>query len=153
MPLPIFDIDAMIADNGAPQDTTVYIDIKGEPMVQERHRVRVVRPGGRTIVYDPSHNKKRACKEALEKALAGLGITQFPVFPGNNLKFFVKMEFHLHNASKDNDNIEKFYMDMMESVIYFNDRQIFENIGKKRLVAKGEEFTKIEVYELVGLEN
>jgi Holliday junction resolvase RusA-like endonuclease len=148
---PAFDVEAMIADNGSPQDKTVYIHIKGPPMVQQRHRIRVLPAGRRHFIYDPSHQQKRACKQALRQALSELGITQFPVYPGHNLKFIVKMNFYLHNHRKDNDNLEKFAMDMMESIIYYNDRQIYDNITKKRVVAESGEYSEIEIQEIVGL--
>jgi Holliday junction resolvase RusA-like endonuclease len=152
MPLPVFDVDAMLVGNGNPQDLSIHLEIKGEPMVQQRHRARYLSNSSRQIIYDPSSAMKRACKQAMRKAISELGVAHFPFFPGPNRKFTAKISFFIDNPRKDNDNLQKFILDVMEGVIYANDAFVFDIVAKKRIVPASDQFTSIEVHELVGFE-
>jgi Holliday junction resolvase RusA-like endonuclease len=103
--------------------------------------------GGRPVLYDPSQAMKRAYRTACARALMEVGITYFPFFPRRNLH--LKVLFFIHNQAKDLDNLLKFVMDALEKVVFGNDRVIWEATIKTVAVEKSDEFTRIEIQELI----
>lgn len=144
----IFDADAIIACATTTDDhPTLYLDVGGPPQVQARPRFHWQVPAGRLVVYDPSQAMKRAYRAACARAMMEVGITHFPFFAGQNLH--IKVHFYIHNQAKDVDNLLKFVMDALETVVYENDRVICEATLKKVPVEKSDEFTRIEIQELI----
>jgi Holliday junction resolvase RusA-like endonuclease len=141
--------DAIIASTSTNDHPTIYLDIQGPPMAQARPRFQwhVAANRGVPVVYDPSRAMKRACRTACARALMEVGITNFPFFPDGHLH--LKVLFFVHNQAKDLDNLTKFVMDALETVVYTNDRDIWEAHIKKVAVGKPDEFTRIEIQELI----
>jgi Holliday junction resolvase RusA-like endonuclease len=150
-----FDVDAFTMGDTEDLSThTFYLEVQGPAMVQQRTRIRFLPLAGRAVVYDPSQASKRAFRRAVLLALNELGIVEFPVFQDQqHLKIQLNCTFYLHNEAKDVDNLLKFVMDALESVIYQNDRVVFETHLKKVKVPQQEEFTKIEVRDIGLLES
>ena len=136
-------VEAMIVGMDHP---IVYITVQGPPLVQKRSRVRVL-GRGHPVVYDPSRRSKWTYKQAIRNAMADLGTTDFPFFQGRKLKLTVT--FALTNQAKDVDNLLKFVMDACEKVLYKNNALIWEAAEKKITVASAEQFTQIQVEELL----
>jgi Holliday junction resolvase RusA-like endonuclease len=142
-------LDAMLVGS-IPQGMSLHLEVLGEPTAQPRPRFRVL--NGRPLIYDPSQASKRRFKAALRQALSELGVATLPLFPGNGRKFIANFWFYINNEMKDNDNLQKYILDVLQGVVYSNDRFVFDILSKKRIVPKGSEMTKIEIKELVGLE-
>jgi Holliday junction resolvase RusA-like endonuclease len=143
----VTDVDALIVDGGVLNHPTIYCTIRGSPSAQERHRVlRLL--GGRVRVYDPSARSKRALKRAIRSAMAELGCSDFPFFQGEDRKFKFTATFGLSNMAKDVDNLLKFLMDGLESVVYVNDRAICDVRGTKVSEQINNQYTRFEIEEI-----
>jgi Holliday junction resolvase RusA-like endonuclease len=137
----IDDVDALIM--GLAPHPIVVITITGSPIVQARPRVSLA--NGHPRVYDPSQREKRAYRRAIGKAMAQLGYSEFPFFERKLLK--LKATFGLSNNSKDADNLLKFLMDALESVLYDNDACVMDAQAIKKRVPIGDQYTTFELEE------
>jgi Holliday junction resolvase RusA-like endonuclease len=135
------DVDALIM---GVENPTVVVTVKGPPIAQARPRVRVF--NGRARVYDPDQREKRAYRRAIRQAMAQLGITDFPFFERRVLK--LNVTFGLSNNAKDVDNLLKFVMDALESVVYDNDAWIVDVHAKKTTVLIAQQYTSFELEEV-----
>ena len=79
-------------------------------------------------MYDPCHPLKQACKEALRRGLAEIGVTELPIHR-NVVNIIVN--FHVRNVRKDLDNLLKFIFDVLEDVAYPNDAAVFGVVSNK----------------------
>jgi Holliday junction resolvase RusA-like endonuclease len=124
---------------------TLYATVIGSPAVQARPRMNT--RNGRVHIYDPSARSKRAFKRAMRQALQELGIVAFPIFlPTSHLK--LKATFFLSNEGKDVDNMLKYLMDALQSVVYGNDAGIYDIETKKVKTNINSQFTRFEIEEL-----
>ena len=103
----------------------VTIEVQGEPRVQER--ARLSRIGGVTRIYDPSATLKSKFQRAVRNAFTDLGIHSFPLFEAQPIK--ITIVFAITNMAKDIDNLLKFVMDALQTVVYVNDRMVVKVVG------------------------
>jgi hypothetical protein len=147
-----FEAEAIIvADSMEDQGKSVQIIVHGSPLVQQRHRGRYLIAAARTLVWDPCKASKRSFRDVVRAALEGLGLDDddFPCFCGKALIFDVS--FHVMNTSKDVDNLLKFVLDALQTVLYSNDRFIYDiHARKRRVYHVGDENTIIEVKALTA---
>ena len=134
-------IDAMlvtVADN-----VSVHLTIPGEPLSQPRHRVRRLfsSGSGRVLFCDPAATQKREVKASIRSALVGVGVVDFPVVQQRQVK--VTADFYVANGRKDIDNLLKFIMDAIKSVVYSDDRWVFQVSARKHSVARDSGHTEI----------
>jgi Holliday junction resolvase RusA-like endonuclease len=81
-------------------------------------------------------------------ALAEVGAT-FPLFD-DGVKLKVTCTFHVFDTRKDIDNMVKFLLDCLQSVLFKNDDMIYFIVAKKIHTARRDlEFTKFEVENIV----
>ena len=121
---------------GPPQ--AVNIDIKGEPRVQER--TRFSRRGGISRLYDPSSALKTQFRDAVRDSLTDLGISGFPLYggQGDDTTIQITVVFPITNMAKDIDNLLKFVLDTLQTVIYANDRLVMKVVAEKRHFPQGQ---------------
>jgi Holliday junction resolvase RusA-like endonuclease len=136
------DVDALIMGVAHP---TIVVTVKGSPIAQARPRATVI--NGRARVYDPTQRAKRAYRRAIGQAMTELGITDFPFFERTRLQ--LKVTYGLSNNAKDVDNLLKFVMDALESVLYDNDACIMSANETKMIVPIGAQYTTFVLEELV----
>jgi Holliday junction resolvase RusA-like endonuclease len=139
----VADVEAVVVPGQRP---SVSITVKSPPATQERNRSRIL--NGRIVVYDPSRQSKAKFKEAIRMAMLQLGIDEFPIFH-RPLKLTVT--FGLSNQAKDFDNLLKYVMDALQSVMYANDSIIFKVEGEKLRMPIAEQFTTFELEEYVQM--
>jgi Holliday junction resolvase RusA-like endonuclease len=138
------DFDALLVDQN--DRKSVYVTVQGSPPVQARPRVTTI--AGRGHFYDPCARSKRAFKRGMRKALQDLGIHRFPMMnPDAHLR--LRATFFLSNEGKDMDNLLKYLMDALTSIIYANDAIIFDVEMKKVPIGIRSQFTRFEIEELV----
>ena len=110
-------------------------EIQGEPQAQKRHRNTT--KGGATWSYDPSAKDKEIVRQEL------LILPNKPFFATEKLEITIHACFTIpksysakkrdlldgtyRNKKPDNDNVEKFYFDLMTGILYEDDRQIVIN--------------------------
>jgi Holliday junction resolvase RusA-like endonuclease len=124
---------------------TIYVTVDGSPPVQARPRIRAGRGG--VCFYDPSARSKRAFKRALLQALRELGIYEVPIMrPAFHLRLTVT--FFLSNVGKDVDNLLKYLMDALQSIVCANDAIVFKVGMGKEAVDVNSQFTRFEIEEL-----
>ena len=129
VPTAAFDAEAMaMYENGR---ITLCVDIKGEPVAQQRVRSRYLRSLQRIVHYDPCKALKKAFIGAVRCALGDIGLPGcvFPIFEDAPLKMTVT--FRVGNAMKDFDNLLKFASDALQMIFYRNDRFIYKVVGEK----------------------
>jgi Holliday junction resolvase RusA-like endonuclease len=114
-----FVADALAVSNSDGKVLSVDIHVDGEPRVQERPRH--CHRGSKHWVYDPTKELKAEFREVVKAAFTDLGIHDFPLF-GVPLKYIIV--FGVSNPEKDVDNLLKFVMDALETVIYANDNKV-----------------------------
>jgi Holliday junction resolvase RusA-like endonuclease len=124
--------------------TSVFLNFKGTPEVQERPRFR--RRYGHPVVYDPSARWKQDYTDAAKEALKDLDVEDFPIF--KHTRLMVLVSFEIRNQAKDIDNLLKFILDALQDIVYDNDRNIYKVIACKKLVTRDEEKTRIEIREV-----
>ena len=133
----------IVASNNS--GTTCTLVIEGTPQAQQCPRMQRNTEGG-FFVYNPSQAHRDAVRATIRGACEELRVVNFPLFsPAQKLK--VQVEFQVKNHLKDLDNLLKFILDAMETVVYPNDRNIFEIIAKKKIVGDNEK-TKLTVQEI-----
>ena len=123
----------------------VGLEVRGEPRVQERHRINMRVPGHPTI-WDPSGPLKSSFRNAVTRALIELGTDgrAFPLYaPGDAIN--ITIVFATSNMAKDLDNLLKFVFDALQGVVYGNDRRILSVRAEKVQVQAGQGFTSIQV--------
>lgn len=113
--------------NGPPNEVSLVFG--GEPIAQQRNRTRVLWKQRRVVVYDPNKRVKAQLKAAIKRALVGVGVNTFPLFPEEKVAF--KCTFYVGRNNKDTDNMMKFIMDCLSKVVYHDDLQVFDISAKK----------------------
>lgn len=113
----------------------IKITLTGEPIA--KMRPRITRKGA----YDPQHSQKHACKFQVLSQINGRNPFS------NDIAIEIEMNFYFHCPSNkmnllhwgimdhvekpDVDNICKFYLDVLNKIIYEDDKQIIQCIGNK----------------------
>jgi Holliday junction resolvase RusA-like endonuclease len=77
------------------------------------------------------------------------GADDLPTFE-NIKKISIKVVILVNNVAKDIDNLLKFVLDILKSVIYANDRVVWAVVPEKWHGVKSDQKTTIEIEELVG---
>ena len=63
---------------------------------------------------------KKIHQKAIAEALRDIGIMNIPIFQGTHLK--VKCVFGVKRDNKDIDNLLKFILDVLQEIVYENDK-------------------------------
>ena len=111
------------------QPNKVNLAFGGEPIAQQSNRTRALWKHRRVVVYDPNKRAKQQLKSAIKKALGGIGVSTFPLFPEG--KVSLKCALSVERDNKDMDNVMKFIMDCLSKVVYHNDSQVDKISAKK----------------------
>ena len=129
-------------------DSTLYLVLTGEPPIQERPRGTYLRNQGRLLMYDPSARIKQAVQVLMRHALDEIDAFESQmlntVFEAE-ARLRVTVTYLLVDDRKDIDNLLKFTFDVMQGIVFSNDRFICEVVARKQTVAKAEARTDIEV--------
>jgi Holliday junction resolvase RusA-like endonuclease len=135
------DALAMLGQDG---NVTLFLDVYGEPVAQQRVRSRWLKALKRIVHFNPQAKLKIAFTAAVKAALHDIGVldTKFPIFEDRPLK--IKVSFRVGNAMKDIDNLLKFAFDALQEIVYGNDRFIYE-VTAVKIPATGSYSTSIEV--------
>jgi Endodeoxyribonuclease RusA len=156
------------------QQKNLSFVVYGDPPVQQRIKVNS-RMRMKPVCYDPSAGSKVAWRSLLRRELLQIGENQFPIFPdgGDNAKgLMVTMKFHMSRRradyrtvkgepvlkvehqqfpeSKDVDNMVKYLMDAMDSVLFSDDKIIVRVIAEKCFVPDN---INIGPYTTISVEN
>ena len=140
----VADAIAIMAKTGKgqpPRAERLDIMVEGEPEVQERPRMSNL---GHVHMYDPSSKLKGKYRWAVLKALKGLQLGTYPVFSGELSEVRITVVFHVNNMLKDVDNLLKFVLDALETIVYANDRTVLQIVADKHY-SPGHGFTTIAV--------
>ena len=114
------------------------------PVVAEQ-RIRFKRLNSRIVTYDPNSSAKRRCRAALLSALGEMGVGAVPIFRTQAVRLSVV--FRVNNMHKDVDNMLKFIFDVLQGVLYTDDRKVHHVTAEK--VASVAEGTTIIATEYV----
>ena len=107
------------------------ITIEGDPVAQERHRSTISK-NGKVRVFNPIKRKKLLHQKAIGEALRDLGFWNIPLYPrGTKLK--AKCLFMLRRDNKDVDNLLKFILDVLQEIVYDNDKSVVKIEMEKRM--------------------
>ena len=109
------------------------MEIMGEPLVQNGWKVRW-RGLRFPIVYDPRKKEKAQVRAAILATFMNVFAEQSYPLMGSDLARPLRMiaDYHLYNATtKDLDNMSNFLLDLLQKVVYVDDKQIFELVLKK----------------------
>ena len=94
-------------------------------------------------MYDPSLQLKGKFRWAVLKSLKGLKFGQYPLF---QVHLKITVAFHISNMTKDVDNLLKFVLDALQTIVYRNDRWVFKVVAEKELVGhRREQVTFIKI--------
>lgn len=137
--------DVIVASNN--KTTTVSLTILGEPVSQPRTQSYHSEALARVIVYDPAKDEKLAFKKCVREALEKVGAT-LPIFD-NNVKVMVTVTFHVVDTRKDIDNLLKFLLDALTSVMYINDNMVYSVISKKIITTRNLEYSEFVLENIV----
>jgi Holliday junction resolvase RusA-like endonuclease len=143
----VADVEVMIIGQNRP---AINITLQGSPIAQERHRAVRTHQGRLVRFYNPNLRSQRALRRALRQAMADVGITTFPFFPPD-ARLKLTASFGLSNLAKDVDNLTKYLMDGLETVLYANDNMIFDQHGTKRPMRIDQQFSEFTVELWDGL--
>jgi Holliday junction resolvase RusA-like endonuclease len=86
---------------------------------------------------------KKCVREALEEVGAMLAILD------NNVKVMVTATFHVVDTRKDIDNLLKFLLDALTSVMYINDNVVYSVISKKIIITHNLEYSEFVLENIV----
>ena len=139
-----FTADALMVLNNE-EPPFLEIEVRGEPRVQERMRLN--NQGIAARLYDPSARLKTQFKQAVRDALTDLGISAFPFYGHHPIT--IRFVFGVANMARDIDNLLKFVMDALETVVYGNDRMVVGLVAVKRHTPV-DGFTLIQVEPFAG---
>ena len=81
--------------------------------------------------------------------MTDLGVSEFPFFQGEHPRLKIRATFGLSNMAKDVDNLFKFLLDGAESVLYNNDRTIYDMHGIKKQERIPDQYTRFEIQEII----
>ena len=160
-----------------PNETTTttggsHLVIHGHPIPQDRPRGQV--HGKKPRFYNPSHNHKNDFRAIATAAIHSTGQEVMPIYTGqvgvDLIFFFKRPKTHFHggkirdpsklkeghnndsneyaNTGGDTDNLVKFALDALETVLYRNDKNVVRISGEKRYTNNDDERTEIWCYEL-----
>jgi Holliday junction resolvase RusA-like endonuclease len=136
-------VDALIATDS--RGCSIYLNISGEPIAQERHRLRQI--ANRRWFYNPSGRASNGLAVKIGRALQELGIApgELPLLLAS---VKVHVTFGVHNMNKDLDNMIKFILDTLQfAKIFGNDRLVYKIVAEK-VLATTTGFTNIEVLKV-----
>jgi Holliday junction resolvase RusA-like endonuclease len=119
-----------------------FITILGIPIPKLRHRSKIYNRKVRT--YDIQSEEKETIKWQLKCSMRGLEIITAPVHV--DIMFYMPITKSTSMKQKammldgtikymkkpDGDNLEKFFWDGMNSIVYADDKQIYKWSGEKR---------------------
>jgi Holliday junction resolvase RusA-like endonuclease len=126
---------------------TVSLCILGEPISQPRMRCYHNPASGRVVVYDPTQDEKVAFKKSVRDAIAKVGAT-FPLFE-NDVKLKVTVTFHVTDMRKDIDNLLKFMLNALATVMYNNDNMICSVVATKIMATRSFGRTEFMVKNII----
>jgi Holliday junction resolvase RusA-like endonuclease len=163
-------------------DPIISFTVNGDPPAQERCRMGRENPNKKRNIYDPSCNEKKKWKNTLSNSHTEQGLDCFPFFDYNftnekicnglkldvcfhlprnkndfkiiNGHYVLKPQYQLYPVKKDIDNMIKFIMDAMHTILYDDDAAIVDLHASKRFIVQldGEEqklpFTTISLYPI-----
>lgn len=113
----------------------MFFRIDEKPIGKARHRT--FSRGGKTMSYDPQSEQKNACKIKFTQQMSEQGYSE--ACKGS---FHVDMRFGMpipkswpkkrknesmgqwHTSKPDIDNIAKYYLDVMNGIVFFDDNQV-----------------------------
>ena len=106
---------------------SVSLLILGEPIAQPRTKCYSppsTRSGHqwRVIIFDPAKDEKCAFKYTVGLALEEMGMS-FPIVE-DGAKLKVTAAFNVVDVRKDVDNLAKFLLDALHSVVFHNDNMV-----------------------------
>ena len=121
---------------------SLEIVLPGVPITKLRPRFS--RFKGKTRTYDAQSEEKETVKWMLQARMQGIGIITHPV--DVSIVFYMPIPKSTsgkqkvlmldgtvkHTKKPDGDNLEKFYWDCMNGIVYADDRQIYKWSGVKR---------------------
>ena len=108
---------------------SLVLTIAGEPDVLQRPRVNYKNRQVPTI-YDPDKKKKEQQQKAIINALKDIQ-EQTPVFQKED-KLEIKIKYNLRfHTKKDVDNLTKYTLDVLQKVVFPDDRQIYHVTATK----------------------
>ena len=86
------------------------------------------------------------CRSALKDAMHSVGVVNFPFFSSNDRpQVTVVVDFYVSNLRKDVDNMLKFVLDVMQTIVYRDDSCVFKVVATKIPTAVGFEKTEINI--------
>ena len=127
-------------------DNTRLITLLGIPLPKARPRFS--RYKGRVRTYDTQSEEKETIKWQLKCSMLGLEIITAPVVvdiifympitksTSMNQKAMMLDGTIKYTKKPDGDNLEKFFWDGMNSIVYADDKQIYKWSGEKRYSLK-----------------
>ena len=123
----VADAIAILApsDEGQPlRAERIDVIIEGEPQVQERPRMSNI---GGMHMYDPNSLIKVKFRAAVKKTFDDLKFT-YPLF---QVALKIQVTFHISNMAKDVDNLLKFVLDALQTIVYNDDRSVQKITAEK----------------------
>jgi Holliday junction resolvase RusA-like endonuclease len=137
------ELDILIGRSAGGEPSVVRLIMQGEPQCLQPVRMnRFTRSW-----YDPLQYIKQEMKRRIRRELRSLS-ENTPIFPG--LTHLSVSILFVARTDKDIDNMLKPFLDVLEGIIYENDRLIFEIYARKLIltahaVAVPDSVTKVDV--------
>ena len=142
-----FQAEAIIAMDSNGVHNGCSIDIIGTARAQQRPRTRWMPTVQRSVTYDPASAVKKHWMKISKEAVMEQTRT-IPIF-GDTTKIEMVIVCSITNESKDIDNLLKFIMDGLQSIIYRDDKMVYKATVEKVMVrTKEEEKTTIYLTSL-----
>ena len=141
-----YDADAIVLASDGRQ--CVHLTLLGKPVSQQRPRAR--RWNHSLTIFDPSAKMKSICRASFSQALEEIGVTNFPLFdPVNHKEVTVIVDFFVSNIRNDVDNMLKFVLDVLQTIIYRDDSCVFKVVATKIKSSTQHEKTEIKIEHVV----
>ena len=128
----------------------ISVDLHREPSPQLVLRPAINRMGV-PFLYDPSGREKTVLRRYIQHGIQrdlGFRPSDFPLFKpfshGEVMKLTINVCFYISH-DKDVDNMCKLLFDVLQGIIYENDRSIWELKAKKILVSPDQHKTELFV--------
>ena len=147
---PIDLVNVIVANDPSRPDFSISVDILQEPRAQPSYRAAVA-ANGKPFLYDPSSPRKALLRRIISHAITRdvqIRQSDFPIFrafsDSEPLMVQLYAKFYV-SRNKDVDNMFKFLLDVLQGVVYENDRAIFDLHGTKFLVRPTEARTELYI--------
>ena len=127
--------EAIVASGINHRDVSVSFKIFGTPPSQQRPRSRYFARVQRTVFYDPTANLKTIFARAIKLGL-NLDNAALPIYGDATTKFKMEVMCYLTNVAKDVDNLLKFVMDVLQVIVYLDDKMVYKAAIEKKQVAR-----------------